>query len=94
MIEGFKKSPHQNIRLQVWGGCFNELEYRRNLMEMAVGDSRIEFKGFYNFNDIEEILKPIDVVIVPSIWYENAPLTISTKALLTASLSSPPMLEE
>lgn len=47
-------------------------------MEMAGGDSRIEFKGSYNFNDIEGILKPIDVVIVPSIWYENAPLTIST----------------
>jgi glycosyltransferase involved in cell wall biosynthesis len=78
MVEGFKKSPHQNIRLQVWGGCFHELEYRRNLMEMAGGDSRIEFKGSYNFNDIEGILKPIDVVIVPSIWYENAPLTIST----------------
>jgi len=27
---------------------------------------------------VEDILKPIDVVIVPSIWYENAPLTIST----------------
>lgn len=78
MVEGFKKSPHQNIRLQVWGGCFHEVEYQRGLMETADGDSRIEFKGAYNFNDVEEILNPIDVVIVPSIWYENAPLTIST----------------
>lgn len=78
MVEGFKKSPHQNIRLQVWGGCFHEVEYKRSLMEAADGDPRIEFKGSYNFNDVEDILKPIDVVIVPSIWYENAPLTIST----------------
>jgi glycosyltransferase involved in cell wall biosynthesis len=78
MVEGFKKSPHQNIRLQVWGGCFNEVEYERNLMEKAKEDRRIEFKGYYEFNDVERILQDIDVVIVPSIWYENAPLTIST----------------
>lgn len=45
---------------------------------MAKGDSRITFKGYYNFNNIETILEPVDVVIVPSIWYENAPLTIAT----------------
>lgn len=45
---------------------------------MAEGDSRIEFKGPYNFNDIEDILESVDVVVVPSIWYENAPLTITT----------------
>jgi glycosyltransferase involved in cell wall biosynthesis len=78
MIEGFKKTSHKNIRLQVWGGCFHEIEYQKNLMETAKEDPRIEFKGVYDFNDVETILKPIDVVIVPSIWYENAPLTIST----------------
>ena len=78
MVEGFKKTRNKNVRLQVWGGCFNEVEFQRNLMETAKGDTRIEFKGSYNFNDAEDILKPIDVVIVPSIWYENAPLTIST----------------
>ena len=47
-------------------------------MEKAKEDPRIEFKGYYEFNDVEKILQDIDVVIVPSIWYENAPLTIST----------------
>lgn len=78
MVDGFRNSHHQNIKLQVWGGCFNEVEYERNLIETAKEDSRIEFKGYYEFNDIEKILQNIDVVIVPSIWYENAPLTIST----------------
>jgi len=78
MVEGFKKTSNQNIRLQVWGGCFDEIEYQENLRKTAESDPRIEFKGFYKFNDIEDILKPIDVVIVPSIWYENAPLTITT----------------
>ena len=78
MVEGFKASPHKNIRLQIWGGCFNEVEYQKNLKGKAQDDPRIEFKGYYEFNDVEKILHDIDVVIVPSIWYENAPLTIST----------------
>lgn len=78
MVEGFKKTRNSNIRLQVWGGCFNEVEYQRELIETAKEDARIEFRGSYNFNEVEDILEPIDVVIVPSIWYENAPLTIST----------------
>lgn len=78
MVEGVKKARNQNIRLQVWGGCFHEVEYQKSVMKMAKGDSRITFKGSYNFNNIETILEPIDVVIVPSIWYENAPLTIAT----------------
>lgn len=78
MIEGFKKTRHRNIRLQVWGGCYYELEYQKRVMKIAAKDSRIEFKGTYNYNDIENVLRHIDVIIVPSIWYENAPLTIIT----------------
>lgn len=89
MIEGFKRTKHKNIKLQVWGGCFNENEYYQNLINTSKEDPRIEFKGVYDFNDISKILENIDVVIVPSIWYENAPLTISTSlAYLTPVITS------
>lgn len=78
MVEGFKKVKNPDIRLQVWGGAFHELDYRKKVEGFSRDDNRIEFKGQYNFNDIEKVLEQIDVVIVPSIWYENAPLTIST----------------
>ncbi|MBI5074865.1 MAG: glycosyltransferase family 4 protein [Nitrospirae bacterium] len=78
MVEGFKAANCRNTRLKVWGGCFHEEAYQKTVMKIAGNDPRIEFKGSYNFNDIETILEEIDVVIVPSIWYENAPLTIST----------------
>lgn len=78
MVEGFKTANCRNTRLKVWGGCFHEEAYQKTVMKIAGNDPRIEFKGSYNFNDIETILEEIDVVIVPSIWYENAPLTITT----------------
>jgi glycosyltransferase involved in cell wall biosynthesis len=36
----------------------------------------IIFKGGYDNNIINDVLNNIDVLIVPSIWYENAPLVI------------------
>jgi glycosyltransferase involved in cell wall biosynthesis len=80
MVEGFKEAQRQNrnVRLQIWGGCFHEVEYQKSVRKIAAGNPHIEFKGQYDFNDIEDILRNIDVIIVPSIWYENAPLTITT----------------
>jgi len=78
MVDGFKKVKNRNIQLEIWGGCFHEVEYQKTVLKMAGKDARINFRGSYNFNTIETILETVDVVIVPSIWYENAPLTIST----------------
>jgi glycosyltransferase involved in cell wall biosynthesis len=78
MIEGFKKARHKNIRLKVWGGCYHEKDYQKSIEKIAKKDSRTELKGVYNHKDMEDILSNIDVVIVPSVWYENAPLTIMT----------------
>lgn len=36
----------------------------------------IIFKGSYDNNTINDVLSDIDVLIVPSTWYENAPLVI------------------
>src|SRR5262249_43831079 len=38
--------------------------------------SNIAFHGAYKNQDVGEILSEIDVIIVPSVWYENSPLTI------------------
>ena len=43
---------------------------------MAQGDSRILFCGRFENDRIAKILSEIDVLVVPSLWYENSPLTI------------------
>jgi glycosyltransferase involved in cell wall biosynthesis len=78
MVEAFRRVHSKNIRLKIWGECFHEVEYHKKIIEIASGDPRIEFKGRYDFNKVASLLEDIDIVIVPSIWYENAPLTIST----------------
>lgn len=76
MLEGFSKCSAPQIRLQVWGGCYGDEGYQKRITKMAKKDPRIEIKGPYDYEQIGETLREIDAVVVPSIWYENAPLTI------------------
>jgi len=78
LIEAFKKVSLDHIRLKVYGGPFGMHDYFSSLLTLAEGDPRIRFCGEYEYNNIGKILRDIDVVVVPSIWYENAPLVIST----------------
>jgi glycosyltransferase involved in cell wall biosynthesis len=47
--------------------------YARALQRAAAGDPRIRFLGGYEHRRLPEILAALDVVVVPSIWYDNNP---------------------
>jgi glycosyltransferase involved in cell wall biosynthesis len=78
LIDAFKLVAADNVRLKIYGGYFEEHEYHSRLLAKAEGDKRIEFCGDYELNNIARVLEEINVVVVPSLWYENAPLVIST----------------
>lgn len=77
LIDAFTKVSSEHIRLKIFGGHFEEREYYSQLLEKSAGDGRIEFCGEYDFNLVEQVFQDLDVVVVPSLWYENAPLVIS-----------------
>jgi glycosyltransferase involved in cell wall biosynthesis len=52
------------------------MDYARLLLKLAEGDKRIEFCGTYKPTEVGDILQDIDVVVVPSTWYENYPLAL------------------
>jgi glycosyltransferase involved in cell wall biosynthesis len=78
LVDAFKRVPLHNISLKIHGGYFGGHEYYSRLQAKADGDKRIEFCGDYEFNNIAQVLDGIDLVVVPSLWYENAPLVIGT----------------
>jgi glycosyltransferase involved in cell wall biosynthesis/ubiquinone/menaquinone biosynthesis C-methylase UbiE len=77
LVKAFRKIPADNLRLKIYGGYFDMHEYYSNLLALAKGDERIEFCGEYHFESVADVIKDIDMVVVPSLWYENAPLVIS-----------------
>lgn len=69
--------------IQVLVEPFNELRNTSLSIYGSIGAQKrflesenIKFEGAYTNNTIDDVLSKIDVLIVPSIWYENAPLVI------------------
>ena len=72
LIDSFNDIDHSEAELNIYGKFSNSHQYLLNRCE----NSAIHFKGSYNYKDIAKVFSNIDVLIVPSIWYENSPLVI------------------
>jgi glycosyltransferase involved in cell wall biosynthesis len=79
LISAFKEIKYKNIELSIYGRLlpYAGFESYPNLFRKIISsDSRIKYKGGYDNKDIGEILTNIDMLVVPSVWPENAPLVI------------------
>lgn len=50
--------------------------YIDGLMQKAAGDARVRFAGPYDAAQASTVFADMDVLIVPSIWYENTPFVV------------------
>jgi glycosyltransferase involved in cell wall biosynthesis len=76
LIRAFRRLSDRDLTLEIIGDPAAEPDYFRQLHELAAGDDRIRFAGAIPNEAIPERLARVDVQVVPSIWWENAPLTI------------------
>jgi glycosyltransferase involved in cell wall biosynthesis len=65
--------------LDIYGGPLTT-EYADDLRRIAATNKRIQFHGPIENAMVPQTLARLDVLVVPSIWYENAPLVV-TEAL-------------
>jgi len=72
LIEAFNKINNENIHLYIFGSLGKDGIYLKKLAK----NKNIHFEGGFDNRDIDKILDKIDVLVVPSIWYENSPLVI------------------
>jgi len=72
LIQAFNRLDGENAILKIFGKETVGTQY----LKKNVKKSNIEFVGPYNNWEIKKVLSDIDVLVVPSIWYENSPLVI------------------
>jgi glycosyltransferase involved in cell wall biosynthesis len=63
-------------RLNIHGKLNANDAYLRELERLTGNDADIHFSGAYVHEDLRKILSDLDVVVVPSRWYENSPHVI------------------
>lgn len=79
LISAFEEVKDKDIGLAIYGKLFPYTgfeSYPGVLKRMIRSDFRIKLMGGYDNKDVGRILANIDVLVVPSIWLENAPLVI------------------
>jgi len=80
LIEAFKLIGGSDCSLQIWGEVLpyhKDTNYGHRLMVLSKGwETSIDFHSRYENRDVAKILANIDVLVIPSIWYEANPMTL------------------
>lgn len=78
LLKAFKGLPSflKPAELKVYGEPKRDPVYTSELERLAGEDRRIKFEGTFEGEKLGWVLSEIDVLVVPSRWYENTPLVV------------------
>jgi glycosyltransferase involved in cell wall biosynthesis len=77
LVKAFQQIDPKEAIVSIHGffpGYDGHPDYMKDLQAMS--SPAIQWKGKYSHSDVHNLLTEIDCLIVPSIWYENSPLTM------------------
>lgn len=76
LIEAFNKVQKSNVELKIYGAYNPDHSlYHRDLRKKCT-NSNVKFMGRFKSENVSKPYSEIDVLVVPSVWYENCPLVI------------------
>jgi glycosyltransferase involved in cell wall biosynthesis len=76
LIQAFKSLPKLDARLSIHANLERKKAYVQGLRRIVGNDPRINFAGPFTRDRLGEVMSEVDVLVVPSRWYENAPVVI------------------
>lgn len=76
LIEAYKNLAAPDATLKIYGRSDDFPAYAAELESRARRIPSIEFCGTFPNSEIGQVLASLDVLVVPSLWYENTPLVI------------------
>jgi glycosyltransferase involved in cell wall biosynthesis len=76
--EQLAADARQDISFAIYGDYRNQPEVFRADLEkrLAAPGFNVRFYGPYEREEIDGLMRGVDVVLIPSIWWENAPLVV------------------
>jgi glycosyltransferase involved in cell wall biosynthesis len=75
--EAVRQVPDKRLKLRIYGNASAFPKYAETIRRYAAADPRIELAGAYQGEQEQaQILRELDAIVVPSLWYENCPLVV------------------
>lgn len=75
LIDAFCQLPKGKAELHIYGPEDQDLVYMRSLREKA-RDYQVSFHGTFPKEQIVRVFADVDLLVIPSRWYENSPLVL------------------
>lgn len=76
LIQAFQDLNNPNIKLKIYGDLKQDYNYTERLHTLIGSNSNIELLGTFPRELQGQILSGIDILVIPSLWYENSPLVL------------------
>jgi glycosyltransferase involved in cell wall biosynthesis len=76
LLEAFRALEGDDLTLDLHGSRSVHPSYVASLERAAAGDPRIRFRGAFAEGEQPSVLAGLDALVLPSIWWENSPLTV------------------
>ncbi|GAB4524226.1 MAG: glycosyltransferase family 4 protein [Anaerolineales bacterium] len=76
LLEAVRALPDAPLEVHLYGDATPFPAYTRRLKALSANDRRIHWEGVFERQAIGAVHKGLDVLVVPSTWYENSPNTI------------------
>lgn len=76
LIDAFNRLPGGAAELKLYGRTDDFPDYIRRLESSVGSDRSFDFCGVFPNSEISKIIADVDVLVVPSLWYENTPLVV------------------
>lgn len=78
LVKAFKSQlPGSSAELRIHGDAKKNPGFASRLRALAEGSPAVSFMGPFERSQVAEVYSAVDAVVVPSIWYENAPVVIA-----------------
>ncbi len=76
LFEAARRMPDASLSVRAYGDPRPFPGYTAHLRQLISGDERLELSGLYRRQEVSQVLRDLDVIVVPSLWYENSPNAI------------------
>lgn len=75
LVKAFQRLPRNRAELRIYGPTDQDPGYMSTLKSLGTGYD-IHFMGTFPKEAMAEILRDMDLLVIPSRWYENSPLVL------------------
>jgi glycosyltransferase involved in cell wall biosynthesis len=75
LIDAFKRLPANSAELHIYGGSDQEPHYVARL-DASIDGAAVSFRGTFSKERMRDVMDTLDLLVIPSRWYENSPLVL------------------